>query len=377
MRMFLILFRNIAYLCQNNIDSQSHAFIQDNQMKLPSIAALAVLFSPTILYSQTVAPSATAGDGVRIDRNIFNHLDVGLSLGSAGIGLDLSTNVTDWVRLRAGVDYMPEFAVPMSFSITSYKEGATPDDGYTVNESNFDKLQELMYGITNIHVDEHVDMQGRPSFWNFKFMVDVMPWADKRWHITAGFYLGSNKIANARNTIEEMPSLLAVNIYNHFYDFAKSGAYWDEPMIPGYDDYYMSPEMAEKLIERGAVGINVGTFSRDIHDNEGNIIYRKGQPYMMRPGTDGLVRAKALVNRFRPYIGFGYNNEVGKSGRLSIGFDAGVMFWGGSPKIVTHEGIDLINDVENVNGKVGDYVDIVNSFKVFPSVNFRISYKLF
>ncbi len=97
-------------------------------MKLPSIAALAVLFSPTILYSQSVAPSATAGDGVRIDRNIFNHLDVGLSLGSAGVGLDVSTNVTDWVRLRAGVDYMPEFAVPMSFNITSYKEGATPDD---------------------------------------------------------------------------------------------------------------------------------------------------------------------------------------------------------------------------------------------------------
>ena len=333
-------------------------------MKLPFLAAAAVILSPTLLNAQNTSQVVPAADGVRIDRNIFNHLDVGLSLGSTGIGIDVSTNVTNYVRLRAGVDYMPEFTVPMSFNITSYKASEGPDGGYTVNESNFGKLQDLMYGITNVRVDERVDMQGRPSFWNFKFMVDVMPWADKRWHITAGFYLGSSKIATARNTIEEMPSLLAVNIYNHFYDFAESGAYWDEPMIPGYDDYYMSPEMAEKLIDRGAVGIHVGDF-------------KDGRPYMMRPGSDGLVRAKALVNRFRPYLGFGYCNEVGKSGRLTIGFDAGVMFWGGSPKVVTHEGVDLVNDVVNVNGKVGDYVDIINTFKVFPSVNFRIAYKLF
>jgi hypothetical protein len=281
-----------------------------------------------------------------------------------GIGIDLSTNVTNWVRLRAGVDYMPEFSVPMSFSITGYKED-TANGGYTVNESNFSKLQDLMYGFTNVQVDENVDMEGHPRFCNFKFMVDFMPLRNKDWHVTAGFYLGSSKIATARNTIEEMPSLLAVNMYNHFYDFAASGSYWDEPMIPGYDDYYMSPEMANKLIDKGAVGIHVGD-------------KKDGSPYMMRPGSDGLVRANAIVNSFRPYVGFGYNKEIGGSnGRLSLGFDAGAMFWGGSPKIVTHEGVDLVNDMSDVRGKVGTYVDIIKAFKVYPSINFRIAYRLF
>ena len=334
-------------------------------MKLPYLAAIAVVLSPTLLRAQSPVSTYISDNNVHIDRNIFNHMDVGISLGSTGIGLDVSTNVTDWVRLRAGIDYMPEFTVPMNFSISSYKEEPDVDGGYGVNEGNFNKLQELMYGITNIHVDERVEMQGRPTFWNFKFMVDVMPWSNKHWHLTAGFYLGSSKIATARNTIEEMPSLLAVNIYNHYYDFAKSGAFWDEPLIPGYDDYYMSPELAEKLIDKGAVGIHVGNF-------------KDGRPYMMRPVSDGLVRAKALVNKFRPYIGFGYDNEIkGTSGRLTVGFDAGVMFWGGSPKVVTHEGVDLVNDIDNVQGKVGDYIDIINVFKVFPSVNFRIAYRLF
>ena len=76
-------------------------------MKLPFLAAVAVILSPTLLDAQNTSRVVPAADGVRIDRNIFNHLDVGLSLGSTGIGIDVSTNVTNSVRLRAGVDYMP------------------------------------------------------------------------------------------------------------------------------------------------------------------------------------------------------------------------------------------------------------------------------
>jgi hypothetical protein len=328
-------------------------------MKLPVLMACAITLFPSILTAQNI------DDNITINRNVFNRFDLGVSLGTTGIGIDLSTNVTNWVRLRAGVDYMPKFTVPMSFSITGYKADANATDGYTVNESNFSKLQDLMYGFTNVHVDENVDMEGSPRFYNFKFLFDFMPLRNKDWHVTAGFYLGSSKIATARNTIEEMPSLLAVNMYNHFYDFAQSGAFWDEPMIPGYDDYYMSKEMADKLIEKGAVGIHVGD-------------KKDGSPYMMRPGSDGLVRASVIVNSFRPYVGFGYNKEIaGSNGRLSLGFDAGAMFWGGSPKIVTHEGVDLVGDMSNVRGKVGTYVDIIKAFKVYPTINFRIAYKLF
>ena len=53
------------------------------------------------------------------------------------------------------------------------------------------------------------------------------------------------------------------------------------------------------------------------------------------------------------------------------------MFWGGTPKVVTHDGTDLVNDVDNVRGKVGDYVEIIKKFKVFPVLNLRITRRLF
>jgi len=33
--------------------------------------------------------------------------------------------------------------------------------------------------------------------------------------------------------------------------------------------------------------------------------------------------------------------------------------------------------VENIKGKVGRYVDVVQAFKVYPVANLRISYRLF
>ena len=57
------------------------------------------------------------------ERNVFRHLDIGVSVGSTGLGLDLSTHVTDYLRVRAGVDFTPHIAFPMSFSLQSYSDG--------------------------------------------------------------------------------------------------------------------------------------------------------------------------------------------------------------------------------------------------------------
>lgn len=330
-------------------------------MKYPFIAAAALLL-PTTLSAHN--PNEAETSRYYTPYLAENHrLDIGVSGGSTGIGIDASSNVTDWLRVRVGVDYMPDFTMPLSFSVSSYTEPADGTPGEAVPSGNLDKMKDLMLGLTNVEVDDVVKMDGHPSFWNLKLMLDFAPWQNKHWHVTAGVYYGGSRIGKAVNSIEEMPSLLAVNMYNHFYDFAASGRWFDEPLIPGYDDYYMSQEMAEKFINHGAVGINVGTF-------------KDGNSYVMRPGKDGLVRANCYVNRWRPYLGFGYCNVIDRSGRWTFGFDAGVMMWGGSPKVITHEGVDL-SQLQTVRGKLGDYMDIVNTFKVFPSVNFRLAYSIF
>jgi hypothetical protein len=39
--------------------------------------------------------------------------------------------------------------------------------------------------------------------------------------------------------------------------------------------------------------------------------------------------------------------------------------------------LNLAKDVENIGGKVGDYVDLVKGCKVFPVVNLRITRRIF
>ena len=64
------------------------------------------------------------------------------------------------------------------------------------------------------------------------------------------------------------------------------------------------------------------------------------------------------------------------------------MFWGGHPKIITYNGmkadpndpdyaVDLTRDVENIHGKVGDYIKFIKALKVLPTLEFRVAYTIF
>lgn len=286
------------------------------------------------------------------------RLGIGFTVGSTGIGLDLSTDISSNFRVRAGVDYTPHIAVPMSFGLSSYHDGGVTSD-------NFGKLQKYMQGLTGIDVDDRVELDGKPTMTNFKLLLDYYPWASKGWRVTAGFYAGSRRVAKAINTMGEMPSLLAVNIYNHFYDFIMSDEAIDNPI---FGDIYLDPflvdEVREDLEGQGTMGIHIGDF-------------RDGKPYMMTPDTDGMVKVNAFAKVFKPYVGLGYTGDLGKSGRWKIDVDCGIMMWGGAPKLITHDGTNLSKDVINIKGKPGDYVDLMNSFKVYPVVSVRFGYRLF
>ena len=103
-----------------------------------------------------------------------------------------------------------------------------------------------------------------------------------------------------------------------------------------------------------------------------------GTPYLMEPDKDGMVKADMKVNAFRPYLGFGYTGRIIKDDdRYNIGFECGAMIWGGTPDLITHDGTNLTKDIKNIMYSVGDYVDVVKKFKVFPVINLRITRKLF
>lgn len=339
----------------------------------------------------------------------FNHLDVSFTAGSTGLGFDLAMPVGNYVQVRSGGTFMPHFDYKMKFGI---QVGDDPAE----SAYRFERLSGILGAFSGCKVKDHVDMIGSPTFNNFKLLVDVFPLENKKWHVTAGIYVGGSKIAKSYNTPEAVSSLAAVSMYNNMY----WNIYNEEPVFRDekYGTFEFPPEVNNAFLYYGTMSMVVGYFKEDYYakgdvlythdvyqydedgfveyDNEGNKIclhhagdpndpefrkgdfmYHKGDAYRMYPDIDNMVRANALVNKVRPYIGIGYSTDLTRDKNLSFSVDCGAMMWGGSPKLVTHEGIDMAKDLERINGQVDRYVKIFNRFKCFPVLELRLSHRLF
>lgn len=329
------------------------------------------------------------------EHDIFQHLDVSVTAGTTGIGFDVASPVTEWAQLRLGYEFMPRFTKRMSFDMTINGQPAKSyDEEGNRQETRFDKLKDFLYSFTGFDIEDHADMIGKPTINNFKMLVDVFPFQnDKRWHFTAGFYWGPSKFAEAVNSTEAMVSLVSAGIYNKMYESAKTGA----PLISFDPEQFptlagvgieMPAEVRAKFIQYGDMGFVVGYFSHDIYNPDGSVLKSKSMPYIVEPDEDGMVRVTASSNSFKPYFGFGYGgNLLKKRDDWKISFDCGAMFWGGTPDLIIHHGLKLSNgkyrdisltdDVENISGQVGTYVDLFNAFKVFPVVSLRITKRIF
>ena len=331
---------------------------------------------------------AYAQSGDNNEYGFLKHLDASVTMGTTGLGLDVATPMGEYTQLRAGFSFMPHIHYKMTFDVQV-------GDNVAESDSKFQKLSGVLNDFTGYEVDNKIDMIGVPTFYNFNLLVDVFPFKNnKHWHFTAGFYWGNSKIGKAYNTTEDMTSLMAVGLYNTIYDKVKAGElyikYGDAEIYPD-----IQPEMEQKILDYGRMGIAVGTYTHDVYgtfptteyDEEGKLlheageyglIHHSGDPYMMEPGKDAMVKAKVTANTFKPYVGFGYGGRLIKGNdKYKVSFDCGLMFWGGTPSIVTHDGTDLAKDVENIKGKVGDYVDLIKGVKAFPVLNVRFTCSIF
>lgn len=299
------------------------------------------------------------------EHDIFQHLDASVTLGSTGIGFDVSSPMGEYAKLRAGFSFMPHIHYSTRFEV---QVGENP----TESQSKFQTLSGLLRDMTGYEVDNKIDMVEVPTYYNFNLLVDVYPFKDnKHWHFTAGFYLGNSTIGKAYNTTEDMPSLVAVGIYNNMYEKAirkepfVTFNYNGNPIAITDDPEYQDM-LYKKFSEYGRMGVRIGNHVSD------------GSPYAIEPDENSMVKAEVRVNTFKPYLGFGYGGRLFKGDdRYTISFDCGAMFWGGTPSILTHDGTDLAKDIENIKWKVGDYVDFIKGFKVFPVLNVRVTRTIF
>ena len=330
----------------------------------------------------TLGSTAIQAQDDKKEIEIFKHLDLGVTLGTTGLGIDVASPIGKYVQVRTGFEIMPRFEKSLHFDIQSF--GYNEDGELLV--SQFDKMADRLEALTNYRAKPSVEMIGKPTMWNFKFLVDVFPFHNKQWHLTAGFHWGPSQIAEAINSLNDAPSLVAVNIYNKLYDKADKG----EPIIDGvylgsdWMEYgrmgihvgdYADRYLTKTVVDYDEYGDFIGSHEEFVLDADGNKI---NEPYRMEPDNNCTVSARVTTNSFKPYLGFGYGGRLLKNDdRYNISFDAGLMFWGGTPNIITHDGTNLSKDVINIKGKVGDYVDLISGIKVYPVLNLRITRKLF
>jgi len=316
------------------------------------------------------------------EHDIFQHLDLSLTAGTSGVGIELSSPVTEWARLRVGYEYMPRFSVVLPFNMTIGGQPVKSYDEYgNRQETTFDRMREFLYEFTGYEVEDHADMEAKPTMHNLKVMVDVYPFKNNRhWHFTGGFFWGPSTFADAVNTTETMVSLVSAGIYNSMYEKAING----EPLIDfsKFQDmpdvvYKLPDAVVEKFKSFGRLGFAVGYYAKDVVDEDG-VGHSAGERYIVEPNENSMVLVKAKSAAFKPYLGFGYGGRLlKKRDDWRISFDLGAMFWGGVPDLYVHDGMNLTQDIDNIEGQVGTYVDLAKTFKVYPILSLRLTKRLF
>ena len=359
----------------------------------------------TVAVAQNEAGERSAFFSRLAEKNILNHMDVGVNVGTVGIGIDVAVPVGDYVRIRTGYEYMPGIKFTSDFKIetrggsigkfidkmkTIDVDKKMEEVGVDLSQPKFKKYKDLFDKFHDVELKDQVTMGMKPNVHQFKFLVDVLPFKNnKHWSFTAGFFAGSSNVGNADNLDKETLLLEGVNAYNDLYVM-----YCQDGIAGNYHE-----KLDELFYKNGVAGIPLGYFD-------------DGDKAIMVPAANGVAHAEMRVGKVRPYLGFGYNTHLSKDKRWNLNVDAGVLFLCGKSHVYVDnvykideskididnyvfdilrpnadwtdyvvdkplQQVDLLHDVEDIPGKVGDMVHKVKNFKVYPNASVTFSYRLF
>ena len=316
-----------------------------------------LLLLPLLAITKAYSFEPTAKQPVRP----FGQLEIGVNASTLGIGIDFATPINDYLSLRGGYTFMPKFSISMEFGVGieermyQYDEAGNImlDEYEEPMLTDFGRIIDYVESFTGSKTQNKMTMIAEPTMHNYKLLVDVHPFQDKRWRFTTGFFAGSSTIARVSNSAGDIATLYTANMFNRIYEKAEA----DEPFASvGGFDLYAGPA----LLDYGRIGLDVG-------EREDGSIYR------MEPNELCIVSVEAKTNVFKPYLGFGYKGGTGKT---HLNVDCGVLFWGGAPDLITHDGTNLTRDLTKIEGQMGQYVDLARRFTVFPMLSIGISREL-
>lgn len=118
---------------------------------------------------------------------VFKHLGVGVGAGTNGISVELSTPVTRWIQLRAGLSMMPNF-----------KLNTSADVNYS--------LPNNQYGYETEQTTS-VDLEGAFGRTQGSIIVNLYPLPWGSFYVAGGLYFGGNKLLKVKGHSDELANL--------------------------------------------------------------------------------------------------------------------------------------------------------------------------
>lgn len=253
---------------------------------------------------------------------LFNHLSVGASVSTSGIGLELATPIGRFFTIHAGADYMPSFSI---------KSHINYDRPAVLNNVPSWFLEERYVNIPE--TGANVEVVGKPNLTQGKVLFDFNAASTGAgFRLTAGVYFGNKILARAKAVDK---TIAAVELYNK--DIA-DGTVQAEPSHP-----------------------------------DGITVDLEGYPMTLDRGRTAL---ELSVNKVRPYIGIGWGRAMPRK-RLSFNFDLGVLYIG-SPKVIDkYGGNEISKDDPRITQKLSDAIGLINGIPVYPMLKFTLFGRIF
>jgi|GEM_PF-696553 len=259
------------------------------------------------------------GTGVKA----FSHLSAALEFFSTtGFGLEAATPLNAHFALRGGFSLLP-YKYSDTFNV-SLDQSLVNNIVTTINgnQAIYDaliaaNLPTTMDGINNVG---NVDATAKLGMVNGKLLADYYPWKKFSFHLTGGFYFGSNKLVNVNGTMKEAFRVL---------DILKAH---------GYD------------------------FSSDFENNN---------EYGLTVDDVRNVNAYMKINAIKPYVGLGFGRAVPKH-RVGFNFDLGALYWG-TPKLKS----DNPRVQKMMDDNLGDAADVLKDFSFYPVMSFKVNVRIF
>lgn len=249
-----------------------------------------------------------------VEWGLFNHMSVGLGLGTTGISVDVAAPICPYVAVRAGADILPDIKFRPALDLGFDQE-----------------IKDFVYEWFNERLPDKIDFDGKLKYTAGHLLFDVYPFKNSSFHVTAGAYLGNKELVNM-NTLGYEFLLKTIYDYNH-------------------------SEIREEW-GLGKIGVKLGN-------------------YFLEPDKEGMINATVEVNALRPYIGVGFGRAIPTKHRFACNFDLGLQFWG-TPKVYLEgdNGKSQL-EKSNLDPESAKALKKLSETTFWPVLNVRCAYRLF